>query len=206
MNKLTTMNNTQTMTSREIAEVVESRHDSVKRTIERLVDSGIFTLPPLVETSFLDSAGKKQHTTNYIIDKRTSYIVVAQLSPEFTARLVDRWQELEQQVTRPMTQLEAYKQLVRMEEEKLAMIETISSQAGVIETKQIITNNSNEYFTVNRVKELNPDMVFSGVKLTAKSNELGLPTTQLFAPYNMNVPNTYHSRVWNLVYPKAKLP
>lgn len=27
--------------------------------------------------------------------KRDSIIVVAQLSPEFTARLVDRWQELE---------------------------------------------------------------------------------------------------------------
>ncbi len=27
--------------------------------------------------------------------KRDSYVVVAQLSPELTARLVDRWQELE---------------------------------------------------------------------------------------------------------------
>ena len=98
MNKLTTMNNTQTMTSREIAEVVEKRHDNVKRT-----------------------------------------------------------------------------------------------------------NEGNDFFTINRVKELNPDIVFSGNKLTTKSNELGLPTTQ-FAPYNMKVPNAYHRKVWNLVYPKAKLP
>lgn len=33
---------------------------------------------------------------HYLISKRDSYIIVAQLSPEFTARLVDRWQELEQ--------------------------------------------------------------------------------------------------------------
>ena len=33
--------------------------------------------------------------------KRDSIIVVAQLSPEFTARLVDRWQELEAQVRQP---------------------------------------------------------------------------------------------------------
>jgi phage regulator Rha-like protein len=31
----------------------------------------------------------------YELTKRDSYVVVAQLSPEFTARLVDRWQELE---------------------------------------------------------------------------------------------------------------
>jgi anti-repressor protein len=31
----------------------------------------------------------------YQLVKRDSYVVVAQLSPEFTARLVDRWQELE---------------------------------------------------------------------------------------------------------------
>jgi phage antirepressor YoqD-like protein len=36
----------------------------------------------------------------YLVDKRSSYIVVAQLSPEFTARLVDRWQELEAQAAR----------------------------------------------------------------------------------------------------------
>jgi hypothetical protein len=37
--------------------------------------------------------------------KRDSIVVVAQLSPEFTARLVDRWQELEGE-RRPMTRLE----------------------------------------------------------------------------------------------------
>lgn len=202
MNKLTTMNNTQTMTSREIAEVVESRHDSVKRTIERLVESSVIQSPPLVDFKNINNVTG----TEYIVDKRTSYIVVAQLSPEFTARLVDRWQELEGQVTRPMTQLEAYKQLVRMEEEKLAMIETITNQVKVIDTKQIVTNEGNDFFTINRVKELNPGMTFNGNKLTTKSNDLNLPTTQLFAPYNMNVPNTYHRKVWNLVYPKAKLP
>jgi hypothetical protein len=30
-----------------------------------------------------------------------SFVVVAQLSPEFTAQLVDRWQELEKQVAKP---------------------------------------------------------------------------------------------------------
>ena len=40
-----------TMTSREIAELVNSRQDSVRRTIERLAERGVIALPPLVEKS-----------------------------------------------------------------------------------------------------------------------------------------------------------
>lgn len=82
-----------TMTSLEISELVESRHDVVKLSIERLAERGVLTLPPLVEVSN-PGPGPKTITV-YVLCKRDSYIVVAQLSPEFTARLVDRWQELE---------------------------------------------------------------------------------------------------------------
>jgi phage antirepressor YoqD-like protein len=84
-----------TMSSREIAELVESRHDSVKLTIERLAARGVIALPPLVE---VPSAGPGPRLVGvYHLGKRDSYVVVAQLSPEFTGRLVDRWQELEAQ-------------------------------------------------------------------------------------------------------------
>ena len=82
-----------TMSSREIADLVESRHDSVKRTIERLQDKGLIQLTPMVEVK--NHLG--QVATEYQLIKRDTYVVVAQLSPEFTARLVDRWQELENQ-------------------------------------------------------------------------------------------------------------
>nr|DAQ89779.1 MAG TPA: KilAC domain protein [Caudoviricetes sp.] len=82
-----------TMSSREIADLVESRHDSVKRTIERLQDKELIQLTPMVEVK--NHLG--QVVTEYQLIKRDSYVVVAQLSPEFTARLVDRWQELENQ-------------------------------------------------------------------------------------------------------------
>jgi phage antirepressor YoqD-like protein len=82
------------MTSREIANLVESRHDSVKRTIARLVNAAAIGAPPLVE--YLDDLGRT--ATEYKIGKRDSYVIVAQLSPQFTARLVDRWQELEQRL------------------------------------------------------------------------------------------------------------
>lgn len=89
-----------TMSSLDIAALVGSRHDSVKRTIERLADSGAITLPPMVEKP---TAGRPTNT--YVFEgekgKRDSIVVVAQLSPEFTAKLVDRWQELEMKISKP---------------------------------------------------------------------------------------------------------
>ncbi len=113
-----------TMSSREIADLVEKRHDVVKLSIERLSERGVITLPPMMETSFKDSAGKTQHTTVYKLEKRDSYIVVAQLSPEFTARLVDRWQQLEQQVSNPivnLTRLDLLKLALDSEEKRIAL-------------------------------------------------------------------------------------
>lgn len=123
MNFLTT---TQlTMSSREIADLVESRHDSVKRTIERLVESGAISQPPMVDG--VKSANGVVEKT-YKINKRDSYVIVAQLSPLFTARLVDRWQELEnskQQFEIPTTLsgalLLAAKQAEQLEQQQLLL-------------------------------------------------------------------------------------
>lgn len=88
------------MTSREIADLVEKRHDNVKRTIESLIQNGVIKSP---QTEEIPTATKP--VTAYVFSgeqgKRDSIIVVAQLSPEFTARLVDRWQELERQIAKP---------------------------------------------------------------------------------------------------------
>ena len=39
--------------------------------------------------------------TVYMTSKRDSYVVVPQLSLEFTARLLDRWHELEEKAAQP---------------------------------------------------------------------------------------------------------
>lgn len=84
-----------TMSSREIAELVDSRHDKVKQSIDRLVTRGVIVQPPMGDEHFNDSLGRPRTEQVYRIGKRDSYVIVAQLSPEFTARLVDRWQDLE---------------------------------------------------------------------------------------------------------------
>ena len=93
--QLATIGKEQTMSSREIAELVESRHDKVKQSIERLAERGAIVQPPMGNEPEPDSMGRIRDVMVYRLSKRDSYVVVAQLSPEFTARLVDRWQELE---------------------------------------------------------------------------------------------------------------
>ena len=127
-----------TMSSREIAELVESRHDSVKRAIERLVDRSVITQPPMVDESYTDGSGRTVVIATYQIGKRDSYVVVAQLSPEFTARLVDRWQELEsrQHVTIPQTYAEALLEagrLAKITEEQAAQLAIAAPKAEFVD-------------------------------------------------------------------------
>jgi len=126
-----------TMSSREIADLVGSRHDKVKQSMIRLAsrvdDNGnpapVIDLPPLGE--YLDSMGRK--ATEYRINKRDSFVVVAQLSPEFTAALVDRWQELEAkaQDVKPLTHLETARLLVS----SLEQIEQQAQQLAIAAPK-----------------------------------------------------------------------
>ena len=97
---------TQSMNHLEIAELVNKRSDNVKRTIETLVDKGVIRLPQIENIDKINNLGLNIKVKTYIFTgeqgKRDSIIVVAQLCPEFTARLVDRWQELEAQVAKPI--------------------------------------------------------------------------------------------------------
>jgi len=84
------------MSSREVAELVGSRHDNVRVAIERLAERRVIALPAMQEKP---TAGRP--AIEYVFagerGKRDSIIVAAQLSPEFTAALVDRWQALKAQ-------------------------------------------------------------------------------------------------------------
>jgi phage regulator Rha-like protein/phage antirepressor YoqD-like protein len=89
-----------TMTSLEIAELVEVRHDSVRRSIETIAERGAIKLPQIVEVSGDGTRGPRSVRV-YILGERDTLVVVAQLSPEFTGRVIDRWRWLEAQFAKP---------------------------------------------------------------------------------------------------------
>jgi len=89
------------MTSLEISALVQTQHQNVRISIERLAKKGVIQLPPMQLVENKQSLSQNNKTNVYIFTghqgKRDSLIVVAQLCPEFTAKIVDRWQELEHQ-------------------------------------------------------------------------------------------------------------
>ncbi|ELX9600402.1 TPA: Rha family transcriptional regulator, partial [Escherichia coli] len=111
------------MTSIEIAELVGSQHGNVRISIERLAKRGVIQLPPMQKVENKQTISPNKFTSVYIFEgeqgKRDSIIVVAQLSPEFTARLVDRWRELEGATAKiPQTFSEALRLAADLEDQK----------------------------------------------------------------------------------------
>lgn len=72
----------------------------------------------------------------YMLNKRDSFVVVAQLCPEFTARIVDRWQELEAQVAKPAFQLPStFSAALRLAAEQAEQIEQQQAQLAIAAPK-----------------------------------------------------------------------
>ena len=114
---------------------------------------------------------------------------------------------------RPLTQLEAFKELVRLEEERIALLETVSQQSGllvqqreVIDYKKIITGEGEEYFPISLITEHNPDRTFSGRRLTLFSAKAEIDPIPMFASKGQIPVKAYHWSVWEAAYPNVILP
>lgn len=134
MNQLLIADKAPRMTSREIAELVGKRHDNVKRTVETLAQAGVIEFPQIEE---IPTATKP--VAVYVFSgergRRDSIVLVAQLSPEFTAALVDRWQVLEAgAVPRlPQTLPEALRLAADLAEQNNRLQVVVSEQAPKVE-------------------------------------------------------------------------
>jgi phage regulator Rha-like protein len=220
MQSLITSNNL-TMSSREIAELVESRHDSVKRTIERLSEQGLISFTPTVETSHEGSGARPVEV--YQVNKRDSYVVVAQLSPAFTARLVDRWQELEsmQAPKVPTTYIEALQALLESEKAKqeaqqIASI-AIATKAEIGSRREATAMNtarqavkkanaleieldkSKTYCTIKRMEMLTHGQKYNWRVLKSACIDVGIEPIPVFDA-NYGSVKAYHKDVWLEAY------
>lgn len=86
-----------TMSTREIADLIEKQHANIKISAERLSEKGV--IGTLATQEFTHNGNIY---TEYLLNKRDSLILVAQNCPEYTARIVDRWQYLEEQAAKPI--------------------------------------------------------------------------------------------------------
>ncbi len=78
------------VSSLQIAELIDKRHDNVKRTVERLVKEGVIQCPPTEDIK----NHQNRTMTVYMLNEREAMIVVAQMDAAYTGRLVDAFRDL----------------------------------------------------------------------------------------------------------------
>ncbi|MCH6215817.1 phage antirepressor KilAC domain-containing protein [Escherichia coli] len=167
------------MNSLEIAELTGSDHKDIKRSIYRLIKKGIIQNSPMAKVENKQSLSPNRFSDVYVFEgeqgKRDSIIVVAQNCPEFTARLVDRWQELENLVQQnapaiPQTLSEALRLAADLAEEKerLALVnKELAPKAAVCDA--IVKNDMHR-----TASEVAKPLGMSAVKLNRKLSAVGV--------------------------------
>ena len=137
---------TLTMSSREIAQITESRHSDVCISIDRLMKKGVIGGYQAMPYTHPQNG---QIYYEYHINKRDTYVIVAQLSPAFTARLVDRWQELENQQGIP----QSFSQALRLAAEQQEVIEQQNHQLAIQAPKVAFVEHYVEVGTTKSLRE-----------------------------------------------------
>ncbi|HBN7391118.1 TPA: Rha family transcriptional regulator [Escherichia coli] len=125
-----------TMSSLDIAELVGSRHGNVLRTIRNMMASGVIRETQNEFVERINNLGKVVKDPVYVFEgeqgKRDSIVVVAQLSPEFTARLVDRWRELESAKVQLKSKAEILAEMAQMHLEHERRINAVNAQVAEV--------------------------------------------------------------------------
>jgi len=87
------------MSSREMANLCDKQHDNTLRLIRSLIERGL--LKNTIPHNYIHEQNGQQYI-EFLSDQRDSLVIVARLSPEFTAAVIDRWQALEANANSPV--------------------------------------------------------------------------------------------------------
>ena len=157
MSDLILQKDEKTMSSTQIAALLSVRPDNVKRTIKSLRDKCVISFTQTEEKS---TGGRP--ATIFHINERDSYVVVAQLSPEFTATLVDEWQRLKglqkpPAPALPQNYLEALEHLVIKEKQlieqapKVAFVDNCVARDNLMTATQVGQKHKLSAVKLNRL-------------------------------------------------------
>jgi len=119
-----------TMSSYQIAKLVNKRHSDVKKICAELNRKELLTGTEISHPFISGGNNAKQQIEVYELNERDSYLLVARLSPEYTAHLVDEWRRLKDLTTPtlPQTKL-AWMKLAVAQEEKLQSQQQLLEEA-----------------------------------------------------------------------------
>lgn len=195
-----------TISSLEVAEMMEIEHSKVIRKLEGskdrkgyiqvLAEAQMGVSDYFEKSSYKDA--NNQERPCYNITRLGCDFLANKFTGEkgilFTARYVKRFAEMEKELKPkvPQTYLEALKELVAAEEEK--------------ERLQLELDRSKDWYSIKRVAALNGVSwkTFDWRKLKNIGQQMGYEVKKIFDA-NYGEVNTYHKDVWEAAYPEYEI-
>jgi len=210
------------MSSREIAELTGKRHDHVLRDIDAL----ILTLSPELglgfkSSSYEDSTGKSNRM--FVLDRDSTYCLVAGYDANARMRIIKRWQELEaalkpalpenyQSALRALADqvdLTEREHVARLIAEKTkaeiggrreaTAMNTASQAVKKVEKLEVQLDKAKQYASIKRMGLIYHGQKFDWRLLKSIGNEMGIPSIDIFDS-NYGTVKSYHADVWREAY------
>lgn len=186
---------TQTMTSKEIAELTNKEHSNVMRDIrniqEQVGTEFIFEL-----SNYKDSTGRV--LPMYVLDKKQTLLLISGYNAVLRLKIINRWEELEIQSKKqlPSTYIDALKALVVSEEAKEQALLQVDNLNTVLD-------NLLDWVSIIKIANHNgiKETYFNWRLLKDKSKELGYGIKKAESP-RFGYQNLYHIVVFKACYPK----
>ena len=184
-NELTTSTKENTISSREVAEMMEVRHthmlDKIDKINQVLTDRKIGSSDYWIESSYI--AGNGEERREYQVTKKGCELIAHKSSGEkgivFTVRYMDKFEEMEKKLQKqlPRTYIEALEQLLASEKEKERLSLENKAQLQIIGELQpkadytdiILKSNSSM-----NVSQIAKDYGMSAKKLNSILHDLGV--------------------------------
>lgn len=142
------------MSSREIANLTGSTHDNVLKTVRQLVKKGVVSSN---ETPYTHRQNGQTYT-EFLLSYRDTMVVVSGYSVELRAKIIDRWQDLEQQAARqtfiPTNLPEALRLAADKAEENERLLGVIELQAPKVAAIQRLAAASGAVCISDAAKQL----------------------------------------------------
>ena len=169
-NELTASTKENTISSREVAEMMGLRHDNMMRKIEKinevLLTSNLRSDKYWYESEYKDSTGRLLR--EYQVTKKGCELIAHKTEGEkgvlFTVRYMDRFEEMEKKLQKqlPGTYIEALEQLLASEKEKARVQLELKDEQH---KNEMLMHFNKLYTTTEIAKEL-------GIKSAAKLNKV----------------------------------
>lgn len=189
--------NTQTMTSKEIAELTGKNHSNIMVDIRKLVEQ-VGSQPELLFQlgEYLDLNNQKRPM--FLLSKKETLLLISGYSALLRLKIINRWEELEKknQNSLPTTYIDALKALVASEEAKEQALLQVDNLNTVLD-------NLLDWVSIIKIARHNKvkETYFNWRVLKAKNEELGFLLKKAESP-RFGYQNLYHINAFKACYPE----